>query len=213
MAGWDLDEPIDPRSVRRRNRPAVRSKHWPSGQIRSCIGRISGEINEWVPRDTLKLFTDGKPPQPEFMPDASGGSDVGILDVHPRRTRCAGHVVSHQERTAMPWFEPSSIHALVGDSTQGEHTLDLRGVCVTHARSAISKMLERSRSGDATSVVIRIDPATATSGETLFLPIGRQLLDARKRGLVTRFHPLPEADGGGFYVELPGRPENGEAQQ
>lgn len=113
----------------------------------------------------------------------------------------------------MPWFEPSSIHALVGDRNQGEHTLDLRGVCVTHARLAISQMLEQSRSGDATRLVIRIDPATATSGETLFLPVGRLLLDARKRGLITRFHPLPEADGGGFYVELPGRAPHGEAQQ
>ena len=113
----------------------------------------------------------------------------------------------------MPLFEPDSIRTLVGDRANGEHTLDLRRVSLSHARSAISQMLERWRSDDLTSVVIRIDPATATSGETLFLPIGRQLLEARKRGLITRFHPLPEADGGGFYVELPGRPRYGEAQQ
>ena len=113
----------------------------------------------------------------------------------------------------MPLFEPDSIRALVGDRANGEHTLDLRGVSLSHARTAISQMLERSRSDDLTSVVIRIDPATATSGETLFLPIGRQLLKARKRGLITRFHPLPEADGGGFYVELPGRPRHEETQQ
>ena len=113
----------------------------------------------------------------------------------------------------MPLFEPDSIRALVGDRANGEHTLDLRGVSLNDARTAISEMLERSRSDDLTSVVIRIDPATATSGETLFLPIGRQLLGARKRGLITRFHPLPEADGGGFYVELPGRPQHEETQQ
>ena len=113
----------------------------------------------------------------------------------------------------MPLFEFDSIRALVGDRANGEHTLDLRGVSLSHARTAISEMLERWRSDDLTSVVIRIDPATATSGETLFLPIGRQLLEARKRGLITRFHPLPEADGGGFYVELPGRPRYEETQQ
>ena len=113
----------------------------------------------------------------------------------------------------MPLFEPDSLRALVGDRADGEHTLDLRGVSLSHARSAISQMLERSPSDDVTSVVIRIDPATATSGETLFLPIGRQLLEARRRGLVTRFHPLPEADGSGFYVELPGRPRHEETQQ
>ena len=85
----------------------------------------------------------------------------------------------------MPLFEPDSLRALVGDRANGEHTLDLRGISLSKARSAISQMLERSPSDDVTSVVIRIDPATATSGETLFLPIGRQLLEARRRGLVT----------------------------
>ena len=113
----------------------------------------------------------------------------------------------------MPLFEPDSIRALVGDRANGEHTLDLRGVSLSRAQSAISQMLERWRSDDLTRVVIRIDPATATSGETLFLPIGRQLLEALKRGLITRFHPLPEADGGGFYIELPGRPRYEETQQ
>ena len=76
---------------------------------------------------------------------------------------------------------------------------------MSKARSAISQMLERVRPDALTSMVVRIDPATATSGETLFLPVGRQLLEARKRGLITGFQPLPEADGGGFYVELPRR--------
>ncbi len=113
----------------------------------------------------------------------------------------------------MPLFEPDSIRALVGDRADGERTLDLRGVSLSYARSAISQMLERWRTDDLTSVVIRIDSATATSGETLFLPVGRQLLEARKRGLITRFHPLPEGDGGGFYVELPGRPRDEDTQQ
>lgn len=113
----------------------------------------------------------------------------------------------------MPLFEPESIRALVGDCADGEYTLDLRGVCATYARMAISQMLECRHSGDTKSVVIRIDPATANSGETLFLPVGRQLLDARKRGLVTRFHPLPEAGGGGFYVELPIRAGHPEARE
>ena len=111
----------------------------------------------------------------------------------------------------MPLFEPDSIRALVGDRADGELTLDLRGVSLCQARTAISLLLEQRHPGDLTSVAIRIDPATPTSGETLFLPIGRQLLEARKRGLIARFHPLPEADGGGFYVELPGRPRYGEA--
>lgn len=113
----------------------------------------------------------------------------------------------------MPLFEPDRICALVGDRADGEHTLDLRGASVEHARAAIARMLERRNLGDPTSVVIRIDPATPTSGETLFLPVGRQLLDARKRGLVTRIHTLPGADGGGFYIELRGRIRHAEARE
>lgn len=113
----------------------------------------------------------------------------------------------------VPLFEVDAVRALVGDRAEGEYTLDLRGVSVQHAQAAISRMLERRRFGDPTSVVIRIDPATATSGETLFLPVGRQLLDARRRALVSRFHPLPEKGGGGFYVELPGRSKRYEAHE
>ena len=87
-----------------------------------------------------------------------------------------------------------------------EWTLDLRGASAEHARISIERMLERRRFGAATTVLICIDPATATSGETLFQPVGRQLLDARARGLVTRFSPRSPAEGGGFHLELPGHP-------
>ena len=110
----------------------------------------------------------------------------------------------------MPLLDTDTVRALVGELADGEHTLDLRGISLNDAQSAISEMLEQWHSADLKRVVVRIDPATETSGETLFLPIGRQLLEARKQGLIARMHPLPEADGGGFYVELPGRPRQEE---
>ena len=110
----------------------------------------------------------------------------------------------------MPLFDPDTVRTLVGELTDGEHTLDLRGVSLHEARSAISEMLEQWHSDELVRVVVRIDPATETSGETLFLPVGRQLLEARKQGHIARVLPLPEADGGGFYVELPGRPSQEE---
>ena len=103
----------------------------------------------------------------------------------------------------MPLFEPESIRTLVGDRANGEHTLDLRGVSLSQAGTAISQLLERRHPNELTSVVIRIDPATPTSGETLFLPVGRQLLEARRRNIIRRFAPLPDGDGGGFHVEFP----------
>lgn len=113
----------------------------------------------------------------------------------------------------MPLFDPDNVRALVGELANGDHTIDLRGVPLSDAQSAISEILEQRYPIELTSIVIRIDPATATSGETHFLPIGRQLLEARRQGLITRMHPLPEADGGGFYIELPGRPQQGETHQ
>ena len=112
----------------------------------------------------------------------------------------------------MPLFDPDGIRRLVGEFADGEHTLDLRGVSLAEAQAVISQIVEQRLSDDATSMVVLIDPATATSGETLFLPIGRQLLDARKRGFISRFHPLPEADGGGFYLELPPRSRSEDPQ-
>ena len=106
----------------------------------------------------------------------------------------------------MPLFEREQIRNLVGDRASADYELDLRGMSRAYARIAIERMLERRRFVEAATVVIRIDPATPTSGETLFLPVGRQLLEARRRKRVSRFTPLPEGDGGGFHVELPAKP-------
>ena len=103
----------------------------------------------------------------------------------------------------MPHFDNEQIRDLVGDQTSADYELDLRGVSGAEARIAIERMLEGQGFVEGTTVVIRIDPATPTSGETLFLPIGRQLLDARRRKLINHFTPLPHGDGGGFHVELP----------
>lgn len=111
----------------------------------------------------------------------------------------------------MPELAIQGLRHLVGSQAHAEYELDLRGVTQEHAEVAITRMLERRRFGDPTTVVIRIDPATPDSGETLFLPVGRHLLAARKRGLVSRFSPLPEANGGGFHVTLLGRPSKASA--
>lgn len=100
--------------------------------------------------------------------------------------------------------DPEIDSVFVRDAGQCQHTLDLRGVSLKHARSELSGVLERWHSQDPTNLLIRIDPATADSGETLFLPIGRELLEARKRGLVTGLRLLAVTDGAGFFVELPG---------
>ena len=90
--------------------------------------------------------------------------------------------------------------------------LDLVGLDEIHARASVERMIERNRFGEAKNVLIRFEPAKPGGGETLFQPIGRLLVECMKRGWVARVQPLSvELGGGGFYVELPGKPEKDEA--
>jgi hypothetical protein len=102
--------------------------------------------------------------------------------------------------------EERALKRLIGRGGPAEYELDLTGVGVEHARLAIARMLERQRFREAPrTVVIRIDPAGPDSGETLFQPVGRQLVAAMKRGQISRCSPLAPKDGAGYTVELPGR--------
>lgn len=102
--------------------------------------------------------------------------------------------------------EERALKRLIGRGGPADYELDLTGVGAEHARLAIERMLERQRFRDeARSVVIRLDPAGPDSGETLFQPVGRQLLAAMRQGLVARCNPLAPKDGAGFTIELPGR--------
>ena len=51
------------------------------------------------------------------------------------------------------------------------------------------------------------NPPPEGGGETLFQPIGKALLEAKKRGWIDRLQTLPAQDGLGFYVVLAGKPE------
>ncbi len=113
----------------------------------------------------------------------------------------------------MPYLEDRELRRLAGHGSPAEYELDLTGVDGEHARIAIERMLERQRfRGEPRSVVIRLDPAGPTSGETLFQPVGRQLLQAMKKGLIARCSPLSVKHGAGFTIELPGQetPDQGQ---
>lgn len=105
----------------------------------------------------------------------------------------------------MPFFRDEDLRRLTGYRDSAEYELDLLGLDLAHARASVERMLERSRFRPPRTVVIRIDKATATSGETLFQPIGRQLVEAMKASLVLRCRPLPDGQAG-FWVELAGNP-------
>ena len=103
-------------------------------------------------------------------------------------------------------LDESTLRRLTGGSAQADYELDLSGLDQAHALASIERMIERQRfREDPREVVIRLDPATATSGETLFQPVGRALLASLKKGHISACRPLPITEGAGFYIEMPGK--------
>ena len=112
----------------------------------------------------------------------------------------------------MPYLKPEDIRRITGLRDSAEYELDLCGLDRLHAEASVERMLERSRFRPSRSVIVRIDKASATSGETLFQPIGRQLVAAMRADVVSRCRPLPEGSAG-FWVELIGNPNATEIDQ
>ncbi len=112
----------------------------------------------------------------------------------------------------MPHFDEFYANKLRGTLgvTDAEAVLDLRGAPLPQAEASLKDMLERSRFAAAKSVAVRLDAPAGGGGETLFQPVGRILLEARKRGWIERLQTLPSQDGLGFYVALSGRPARAE---
>jgi hypothetical protein len=113
------------------------------------------------------------------------------------------------EEAAVPHFDEFYANKLRGSLgvVDADAVLDLRGATREKAAASLQDMLERSRFAQAKSVAIRLDAPPAGGGETLFQPVGKALLDAKKRGWIERLQTLPAQDGLGFYVVLAGKPE------
>ena len=112
----------------------------------------------------------------------------------------------------MPHFDEFYANKLRGTLgvADAESVLDLRGVSREQAAASIQDMLERSRFAKAKTVAIRLSAPPEGGGETLFQPVGRALLEAKKRNWIERLQTLPGQDGLGFYLVLAGRPKRAE---
>ncbi|MFM8801838.1 MAG: hypothetical protein ACKOEE_14995 [Tagaea sp.] len=100
----------------------------------------------------------------------------------------------------MTGFDPLAM--LDGAGFETEATLDLRGM---EREAALAQL----RALVATRVVpgprrwsVRIEPARPGGGETLFQPVGRYLLEAKRARRVFSVAPLADPPGGGFAVDL-----------
>jgi hypothetical protein len=111
----------------------------------------------------------------------------------------------------VPHFDPFYADKLRGPlgAAEADAVLDLSGRSAAEAEAAIRDMLERSRFAQRSTLAVKLSPPPEGGGETLFQPVGRQLLDARKRDWIEHLHTLPGRDGLGFFVVLAGRPSEG----
>jgi hypothetical protein len=106
--------------------------------------------------------------------------------------------------------EGRRLERLLDRQGEADYELDLTGLDLAHALASVDRMVERQRFRDVgRSVLLRIDPATPESGETLFGRLGRHLLDLKRRGLVATLQPLDPAKGAGFNLTLPAGKETG----
>lgn len=106
-----------------------------------------------------------------------------------------------------PAMDDVDLKRLVGYDDSAEYELDLRGLDLVHATESVKRMVERSRFRAPRSVIVRLDPAGPDTGETLFQPIGRLLLDLRRKSLLAKLSPLPHFAGSGYYLVTQGKTE------
>lgn len=102
-----------------------------------------------------------------------------------------------------PHFDDNPLSRLAFLTPQADAELDLRGLTKRSALAAIERLLEAGPTPARRTYRVRFDPADGERGETLFLPVGRRLLAARRAGELARCLPLQSGDG--YFIELADR--------
>ncbi len=96
----------------------------------------------------------------------------------------------------MPYFDENPLQNLVYQAGDADQELDLRDLSADQAMARVERLLrEPPRHA---SYLIRFQAAANDGRETLFLPLGRRLLQARRAGVLTRC--LPAAQGDAYFI-------------
>jgi hypothetical protein len=102
----------------------------------------------------------------------------------------------------MPHLDPEQAKHLLGKTPETEAELDLRGLARTPALAKLRRLVDARVAPGPVLYAVRIDPPVPGKGETLFLPVGRFLLEAKRANRIAAFAPLSDPPGGGFFVDL-----------
>ncbi len=98
----------------------------------------------------------------------------------------------------MPYFEHNPLQKLAAQVGDVGAELDLRGLPADQALRSVERLLIQATPGE--SFLIRFDPAGGDGRETLFQPLGRRLLRARREGRLERCLPVP--DGDAYFIQF-----------
>ena len=96
----------------------------------------------------------------------------------------------------MPYFDENPLKKLAFQAGDADALLDLRGMDTEMAVQKVEKLLSGPIPGK--SFLIQFDPAAGDGRETLFQPLGRRLLQARRDGVLSRC--LPAADATAYFI-------------
>jgi hypothetical protein len=96
----------------------------------------------------------------------------------------------------MPFFDQNPLERLIFQPGDADVVLDLQGLPPDTALRRVESLLRDAPRSK--SYLIRFDPAVPDGRETLFLPLGRRLLQARREGRLNRC--LPASDGAGYFI-------------
>lgn len=81
--------------------------------------------------------------------------------------------------------------------------LDLRGLKIGAALERLELLLRIGREQGVRALWVRLDQTIAAGGPALFVPVGRKLIEAWRRGDIARCRPLSASEGGGYHIEYP----------
>ena len=104
----------------------------------------------------------------------------------------------------MPHFPENPLANMAFDPGAIDRTIDLDEPDETAALAQVERLLAEAPPGQC--LLLRFSPATGDGRETLFQPLGRFLLEARRAGRIARC--LPAADGAGYVIALPASSES-----
>ena len=99
----------------------------------------------------------------------------------------------------MPTFDKNPLENLQFAPGDADEDIDLTKMSHNEALSYVDELLTQDIK--SRSYCLRFAAAKGDGSETLFQPLGRRLLAARKDGVLARF--LPISDGAGYFIAFP----------